>query len=42
MYGLLARLPGSRPDDIALSDDSTHAWNSAFYAFAPSHRSTGS
>ncbi|MFF9056623.1 hypothetical protein ACF09Z_36390 [Streptomyces erythrochromogenes] len=42
MHGLLARLLGGRPDDIPLSDDSTHAWNSAFYALAPSHRSTGS
>ncbi|MFJ2598454.1 aminotransferase class V-fold PLP-dependent enzyme [Streptomyces erythrochromogenes] len=36
VYGLLARLPGGRTDDITLSDNCTHAWNSAFYALAPS------
>lgn len=34
VYGLLARLLGGRPDALALPDNSTHAWNSAFYALA--------
>ncbi|MFE7834567.1 aminotransferase class V-fold PLP-dependent enzyme [Streptomyces sp. NPDC057474] len=39
-YTNLARLVGGRPDEIALSDNSTHAWNAAFYAltFKPGDR----
>ncbi|PSM42671.1 aminotransferase [Streptomyces dioscori] len=36
----LARLVGGRPDEIALFDNSTHAWNAAFYSmtFKPGDR----
>ncbi|WP_327730798.1 aminotransferase class V-fold PLP-dependent enzyme [Streptomyces sp. NBC_00487] len=39
-YDNLARLVGGRPDEIALFDNSTHAWNAAFYAltFKPGDR----
>ncbi|MEE1761245.1 MULTISPECIES: aminotransferase class V-fold PLP-dependent enzyme [unclassified Streptomyces] len=39
-YTNLARLIGGRPDEIALFDNSTHAWNAAFYAltFKPGDR----
>jgi selenocysteine lyase/cysteine desulfurase len=39
-YAQLARLIGGRPDEIALFDNSTHAWNAAFYsmAFRPGDR----
>ncbi|MBZ3902015.1 MULTISPECIES: aminotransferase class V-fold PLP-dependent enzyme [Streptomyces] len=39
-YTGLARLVGGRPDEIALFDNSTHAWNAAFYAltFKPGDR----
>ncbi|GAA1191696.1 aminotransferase class V-fold PLP-dependent enzyme [Streptomyces hebeiensis] len=39
-YANIARLVGGRPDEIALFDNSTHAWNAAFYsiAFAPGDR----
>ena len=29
-YAALAQLVGGRPDDVALFDNSTHAWNAAF------------
>ncbi|MCO1660243.1 aminotransferase class V-fold PLP-dependent enzyme [Pseudonocardia sp. S2-4] len=31
-YSALAELVGGRPDEIALFDNSTHAWNAAFYS----------
>ncbi|BCL32916.1 aminotransferase class V-fold PLP-dependent enzyme [Streptomyces aurantiacus] len=36
----LARLLGGRPDELALFDNSTHAWNAAFYSltFEPGDR----
>jgi selenocysteine lyase/cysteine desulfurase len=36
----LARLLGGRPDELALFDNSTHAWNAAFYSltFKPGDR----
>ncbi|MFI1408678.1 aminotransferase class V-fold PLP-dependent enzyme [Streptomyces sp. NPDC020707] len=36
----IARLVGGQPDEIALFDNSTHAWNAAFYSmtFAPGDR----
>lgn len=39
-YTNLARLIGGRPDEIALFDNSTHAWSAAFYAltFEPGDR----
>ncbi|MFF5978759.1 aminotransferase class V-fold PLP-dependent enzyme [Streptomyces olindensis] len=39
-YGHLARLVGGTADEIALFDNSTHAWNAAFYAmtFKPGDR----
>ncbi|MEU9783847.1 aminotransferase class V-fold PLP-dependent enzyme [Streptomyces phaeochromogenes] len=39
-YANLARLVGGAPDEIALFDNSTHAWNAAFYSmtFAPGDR----
>lgn len=39
-YANIARLVGGRPDEIALFDNSTHAWNAAFYSmtFAPGDR----
>ncbi|WNZ13367.1 aminotransferase class V-fold PLP-dependent enzyme [Streptomyces sp. 11x1] len=39
-YTDLARLIGGRPDEIALFDNSTHAWSAAFYAltFKPGDR----
>lgn len=39
-YTTLARLIGGHPDEIALFDNSTHAWNAAFYAltFKPGDR----
>lgn len=39
-YTNLARLVGGRPDEIALFDNSTHAWNAAFYSmtFRPGDR----
>ncbi|MEU3708499.1 aminotransferase class V-fold PLP-dependent enzyme [Streptomyces catenulae] len=39
-YGQLARLVGGRPEEIALFDNSTRAWNAAFYslAFKPGDR----
>jgi len=39
-YGHLARLVGGQRDEIALFDNSTHAWNAAFYAmtFKPGDR----
>jgi selenocysteine lyase/cysteine desulfurase len=33
-YAGMARLLGARRDEIALFDNSTHAWNAAFYAIA--------
>jgi selenocysteine lyase/cysteine desulfurase len=32
VYGSLAALVGGRPDEVALFDNSTHAWNAAFYS----------
>ncbi|GHB51821.1 hypothetical protein GCM10010306_051980 [Streptomyces umbrinus] len=39
-YANIARLVGGRPDEVALFDNSTHAWNAAFYSmtFAPGDR----
>ncbi|WP_328691056.1 aminotransferase class V-fold PLP-dependent enzyme [Streptomyces phaeochromogenes] len=39
-YANIARLVGGAPDEIALFDNSTHAWNAAFYSmpFAPGDR----
>ncbi|MFI6279890.1 aminotransferase class V-fold PLP-dependent enzyme [Streptomyces sp. NPDC050988] len=39
-YANIARLIGGRPDEVALFDNSTHAWNAAFYSmtFAPGDR----
>jgi selenocysteine lyase/cysteine desulfurase len=39
-YDALARLVGGTPDQIALFDNSTHAWNAAFYSipFRPGDR----
>ncbi|GHE35229.1 aminotransferase class V-fold PLP-dependent enzyme [Streptomyces capitiformicae] len=39
-YASLARLVGGRPEEVALFDNSTHAWNAAFYAmtFKPGDR----
>lgn len=39
-YGHIARLVGGRADEIALSDNSTHAWNTAFCSmtFKPGDR----
>lgn len=39
-YGSLATLLGGRPDELALFDNSTHAWNAAFYSipFQPGDR----
>ncbi len=39
-YTNIARLVGGRPDEVALFDNSTHAWNAAFYSmtFAPGDR----
>ncbi|MCZ4511970.1 aminotransferase class V-fold PLP-dependent enzyme [Streptomyces sp. ActVer] len=39
-YANIARLVGGQPDEIALFDNSTHAWNAAFYSmtFAPGDR----
>ncbi|MGI3201499.1 hypothetical protein ACRJ4W_29950 [Streptomyces sp. GLT-R25] len=31
-YANIARLVGGRPDEVALFDNSTHAWNAAFYS----------
>jgi selenocysteine lyase/cysteine desulfurase len=31
-YAALAELVGGRPDEVALFDNSTHAWNAAFYS----------
>ena len=31
-YAAIARLVGGRPTEIALFDNSTHAWNAAFYS----------
>jgi len=31
-YAALAQLVGGRSDEVALFDNSTHAWNSAFYS----------
>jgi selenocysteine lyase/cysteine desulfurase len=33
-YAALARLVGGTPDQIALFDNSTHAWNAAFYSIS--------
>ncbi|MFI6347495.1 aminotransferase class V-fold PLP-dependent enzyme [Streptomyces sp. NPDC050560] len=40
VYAGLARLLGGSPDEIALFDNATHAWNAAFYSlpFAPGDR----
>ena len=40
VHGNLARLVGGRSDEIALFDNSTHAWNAAFYSvtFKPGDR----
>jgi selenocysteine lyase/cysteine desulfurase len=32
LYASLAALVGGRPDEIALFDNATHAWNAAFYS----------
>jgi len=32
VYGSLAALVGGRPEEVALFDNSTHAWNAAFYS----------
>ncbi|WSK02300.1 aminotransferase class V-fold PLP-dependent enzyme (plasmid) [Streptomyces sp. NBC_01320] len=39
-YGRIARLVGGQADEIALFDNSTHAWNAAFYSmtFKPGDR----
>ncbi|MGW3936743.1 aminotransferase class V-fold PLP-dependent enzyme [Streptomyces phaeochromogenes] len=39
-YANIARLVGGAPDEVALFDNSTHAWNAAFYSmtFAPGDR----
>ncbi|WUR79614.1 aminotransferase class V-fold PLP-dependent enzyme [Streptomyces phaeochromogenes] len=39
-YANIARLVGGTPDEVALFDNSTHAWNAAFYSmtFAPGDR----
>jgi len=39
-YANIARLIGGDPDEVALFDNSTHAWNAAFYSmtFAPGDR----
>ncbi|MFI0819900.1 aminotransferase class V-fold PLP-dependent enzyme [Streptomyces sp. NPDC021098] len=39
-YGHIARLVGGRPDEVALFDNSTRAWNAAFYGmtFKPGDR----
>ncbi|MEU8861470.1 aminotransferase class V-fold PLP-dependent enzyme [Streptomyces umbrinus] len=39
-YANIARLVGGWPDEVALFDNSTHAWNAAFYSmtFAPGDR----
>ncbi|MFD3311955.1 aminotransferase class V-fold PLP-dependent enzyme [Streptomyces sp. NPDC058694] len=39
-YANIARLVGGSPDEVALFDNSTHAWNAAFYSmtFAPGDR----
>ncbi|WP_431921134.1 aminotransferase class V-fold PLP-dependent enzyme [Nonomuraea jabiensis] len=39
-YANIARLVGGRPDEVALFDNSTHAWNAAFYSmtFKPGDR----
>lgn len=31
-YGTIAKLVGGRADEVALFDNSTHAWNAAFYS----------
>ena len=33
-YATLAQLVGGRSDEVALFDNSTHAWNAAFYGVA--------
>jgi selenocysteine lyase/cysteine desulfurase len=40
VHGNIARLVGGRSDEIALFDNSTHAWNAAFYSvtFKPGDR----
>ncbi|MEV0912459.1 aminotransferase class V-fold PLP-dependent enzyme [Streptomyces hokutonensis] len=39
-YANIARLVGGRPEEVALFDNSTHAWNAAFYSmtFTPGDR----